>query len=69
MKGNMYKETREPHSTDCECDHCIYDRRQTRALDLHEQMLEIGREQNRILSRIVDELRAVLIGLRTGKPF
>lgn len=62
----MYSETRQPHASTCECDHCIADSRyeeqkrwRDEAHQLHQQAIEMGRENNRLLSSILDELRAL----------
>lgn len=62
----LYSETREPHAAICECDHCVADRRAEEVKRWREdghllqlQGVELGIENNRLLSAILDELRAL----------
>lgn len=62
----MYCETREPHSATCECDRCISDRRYEAtieryqaAVSLQHEAMALGVENNRLLSAMLEELRAL----------
>lgn len=54
---SLYRETRESHGSDCECDHCIADRRYEEAMRRHDAALALGLENNRLLAAILEELR------------
>jgi glutaredoxin len=55
---SMHCEVREPHDPKCECDYCVADRRYETAHGLAREAYDLGIENNRLLSMILDELRA-----------
>lgn len=70
----MIDEIREPHAETCECEHCVGDRRYGEVTRRHEdardiatQGLELGRENNRLLSAILDELRALRADIKAQR--